>query len=156
MRLRFSLGAAFCCFAALAWFAKASFAGHQERSLQQDESSLIALEQRWLENEHDGRVLEEILATDFIHPVPTGDLLTKSQHIFYSIKSPPTTKSKDRFSDLQVRVYGDVGVVNGVVVTTDTSGRDIRESIFTDVFIFRDGRWQAINAQENRIEQGKS
>jgi hypothetical protein len=39
-----------------------------------------------------------------------------------------------------------VGIVNGVVVEADTGSP--HKTLFTDVFAYRDGRWQAINAQE--------
>jgi hypothetical protein len=48
-----------------------------------------------------------------------------------------------------VRIYGTAGIVNGVVVATDKSGGVVKKIIFTDVFAFRDGHWQAVNAQEN-------
>jgi len=46
---------------------------------------------------------------------------------------------------MHVRVYGNVGIVNGVVVET---GAVRQETLFTDVFAYRDGKWQAVNAQE--------
>ncbi len=46
---------------------------------------------------------------------------------------------------MRVRIYGDVGIVNGTVVS------GTQRTAFTDVFAFRDGRWQAVNAQENAI-----
>jgi len=44
-------------------------------------------------------------------------------------------------------VYGTVGIVNGMVV--ETGGNTlVRRTLFTDVFAYRDGQWQAVNAQE--------
>jgi hypothetical protein len=34
----------------------------------------------------------------------------------------------------------------GIVVTTD--GGVTQKSLFTDVFAYREGKWQAVNAQE--------
>jgi hypothetical protein len=36
--------------------------------------------------------------------------------------------------------------VNGVVVETTDYGE--RKTLFTDVFAYRDGKWQAVSAQE--------
>ena len=48
---------------------------------------------------------------------------------------------------MHVRVYGTVGIVNGIVV--ETSGSTLtRRTLFTDVFAYRHGKWQALNAQE--------
>jgi len=118
-----------------------------------DRQALIDLENDWLKNEHDPAALERILASDFVHPVVTGDFLNKTQHIYYSDKFRPPANLKHRFDQLNVRLYGEVGIANGIVVTTDENGKEVDRSIFTDVFAYREGRWQAINAQENKIEK---
>jgi hypothetical protein len=123
------------------------------RTAEQDRQALIALENTWLKGEHDAAVLDSILASDFIHPVVTGDFLTKAQHIYYSSRHVPPANLKNRFDNLSVRMYGEVGIVNGIVVTSDEHGKDVNRTIFTDVFVYRDGRWQAINAQENKVEK---
>ncbi|HKE56968.1 MAG TPA: nuclear transport factor 2 family protein [Pyrinomonadaceae bacterium] len=124
----------------------------QKRDQETDRQALLQLENDWLANEHNAAKLENILAADFVHPVLTGNFLTKQQHIFYTSKYQPPPNLKHRFGDLTVRVYGDVGIVNGIVITSDESGKDVNKSIFTDVFVQRDGRWQAVNAQENQVE----
>ena len=52
-----------------------------------------------------------------------------------------------------------VGIVNGIVLTTDEQGPsrtganpEVERSIFTDVFVRRNGRWEAVNAQENAVK----
>ena len=59
-----------------------------QRTAEQDRQDLIALENTWLKGEHDAAVLDSILASDFVHPIPTGDFLTKGQHISYSSGAP--------------------------------------------------------------------
>jgi hypothetical protein len=126
----------------------------QSRTPEQDRAALVALENVWLANEHNASVLERILASDFVHPFPTGDFVTKAQHIAFSSAHPPPANRKQHFDQMRVRVYGDVGIVNGVVVTTDENGGDeeVDRTVFTDVFVWRDGRWQAVNAQENAVK----
>lgn len=72
-------------------------------------------------------------------------MLSKAQHIRWSSAHPPPRDAKRRLEHMRVRIYGDVGIVNGTVVS------DTQRTVFTDVFAFRDGRWQAVNAQENAI-----
>jgi Domain of unknown function (DUF4440) len=128
-----------------------------QRTPEQDRQALIALENTWLKGEHDPTVLKSILGSDFIHPVATGDFATKAQHIRYSSKHLPAANLKKRFENLSVRIYGDVGIVNGIVVISDKRRKDANRTIFTDVFVHRDGRWQAINAQENKVKnEGRS
>jgi len=116
-----------------------------------DQAALIALENELLANLHNPAVLEKILASDFLHPLPTGDFVTKAQHIQFSATHLPPPNRKQRFDQMQVRVYGDVGIVNGIVLTTDEQGHEAERTIFTDVFVRRNGRWEAVNSQENPV-----
>ena len=127
-------------------------AADEKRTSNRDRDALIALENDWLKNEHNAAKLEHILAEDFLHPVVTGDILTKAQHIQFSSTHLPPSDLTKHFEDLQVRIYGDVGIVNGSVVATSKNGNIVAKTVFTDVFVYRDGRWQAINAQENAVQ----
>ena len=129
-----------------------SASADEKRTRNSDREALIALENEWLKNEHNAAELEHILAADFLHPVVTGDVLNKAQHIRFSSTHLPAPDLTKHFEGLQVRVYGDVGVVNGLVVTTNKDGNTAGKTVFTDVFVYRDGRWQAINAQENAVQ----
>ncbi len=118
---------------------------------QRDRDELMAVENAWLAGEHDGATLERILADDFVHPVAAGVFLTKAQHIDWAVAHPPGTQVRQSFDQLRIRTYGDVGIVNGIVVATDRAGRQHR-TVFTDVFARRNGHWRAVNAQENPVE----
>jgi hypothetical protein len=126
-----------------------------KRTSNSDRDALIGLENEWLKNEHNAAELEHILAADFLHPVVTGDVLNKAQHVKFSSTHLPAPDLTKHFEGLQVRVYGDVGVVNGLVVTTNKDGNTAGKTVFTDVFVYRDGRWQAINAQENAVQSSE-
>ena len=133
--------------------AASCFSGGQEfsqRTVESDRATLVALENEWL-TVRDASTLERILAADFVHPVPTGDFLTKAQHIDWFTKHPPPANLRFRFGRLDVRLYGDFGIANGTVVTSDENGKEIGKNVFTDIFAYRDGRWQAINAQETDV-----
>ena len=107
---------------------------------------LLALENRWLQVENDPVALEDILAPDFLHVVP-GAIITKDQHLqFLREHSAGGQRSEKHFEDLHVRVYGEAGIVNGAVIDTTEHGE--RKTLFTDVFAYRDGKWQAVSAQE--------
>jgi len=129
--------------------------GDQKRTSNSDRDALIALENDWLKNEHSAAELEHILAFDFLHPVMTGDVLNKAQHIKFSSTHLPAPDFTKHFEGLQVRVYGNVGIVNGLVVTASKDGNAAGKTVFTDVFVYRDGRWQANNAQENAVQSSE-
>jgi Domain of unknown function (DUF4440) len=120
-----------------------------------DRKAVEALEQEWLAGTSDRATLERILAPDFAHPVTAGIVLTKQQHIGWAVKHPRPANRKARFEELNVRLYGDAAIANGIVEETDLSGGDAKRTIFTDVFVYRHGRWVAVNAQENAITRGE-
>lgn len=128
--------------------------GQQARSPATDRQALASLENEWL-MANDSMTLNRILGEDFVHPVPTGDFLTRSQHVRWVTTHLPPTSVRYRFARLDVRLYGDMGIVNGIVVAADTSGKEIDRTVFTDVFTYRDGRWLAVNAQETPVGRSR-
>ena len=118
----------------------------EPKSAEKSKQELLALETRWLQVEDDPMALESILAPDFLHVVP-GAIITKDQHLQFLREHPAGgQRPEKRFEDLHVRVYGQAGIVNGAVIETTEHGE--RKTLFTDVFAYRDGKWQAVSAQE--------
>jgi Domain of unknown function (DUF4440) len=117
-----------------------------------DRVEIINLEQDWL-HAHDAASLDRILAPDFVHVIPIDHFLTKQEHIDWVVKHPEPKERHTNFDKLNVRLYGDVGIVNGSVIATDDNGKELDRTMFTDVFVFRGGRWQAVNAQENQVRR---
>ena len=107
---------------------------------------LLDLESHWLSVEDDPVALEAILAPDFLHVVPAG-IITKDEQLGFMRSHPAPTQSPEKhFEDMHVRIYGEIGIVNGMVV--EVGSGTTRKTLFTDVFAYRDGKWQAVNAQE--------
>ncbi|MGZ4733797.1 MAG: nuclear transport factor 2 family protein [Terriglobales bacterium] len=109
---------------------------------------IVELENRWLQAK-DPKTLQAILADDFIHVLPAG-FITKEEQIQYLTGNKNNDGEPRQFEDLRVRVFGNVAVTNGAVVERVANGK-IRKTLFTDVFAFRDGKWQAVNAQETPL-----
>lgn len=110
------------------------------------QQAVIRLEHRWLANENNPAALESILADDFVHVLPEG-MISKRQHIDYLKTHANAFPGAHKFESLEVRVYGNVAIATGVVLAVPPGGAPHR-TLFTDVFAFRQGRWQAVNAQE--------
>lgn len=120
---------------------------------EQARQQLLALENQWLKVEDDPDALEAILAPDFLHVVPAG-IITKNEQLTYMRKHPsPKQSSEKHFENMHARVYGTVGIVNGVVVAKEAA--TTRRTLFTDVFAYRDGKWQAVSAQELPMAETK-
>ena len=110
---------------------------------------VVELENRWLQAQDDSDALEPILAEDFVHVLPMG-FIGKDEQLRYMRQHPGSDSAAKHFENLRVRVYGNAAVANGIVVTRSRDGK-MHRTIFTDVFGYRDGKWQAVNAQENPL-----
>jgi len=125
----------------------------QATGSQGDSAAVVAVEHRWL-FVGDSAAMEQILAPDFLHPVSTGDILTKTQHIAYVAKHPRSPSVHKRFGRLDVRVYGSTAIATGVVDTAQDGKQGVRQTMFTDVFMKRAGQWRAVSAQETGVVRG--
>jgi hypothetical protein len=118
---------------------------------------LLKLEDQWLQGLQNPNAQEQILADDFVHALASGFITKKDQLDYLRNRKQSEDGLARHFDHLRVRIYGTAGIVNGMVVTTDRSGKVIKKkSVFTDVFAYRDGRWQAVNAQENEFQPSSS
>lgn len=115
----------------------------------QNAAALLMLEQQWLENEHDPDFENQVLADDFIHALPIGFINKADQIAFDRAHKQPASRVTRHFEDMHARIYGTAGIVNGIVVVNGPDAKEISRTVFTDVFAYRDGRWRAVNSQEN-------
>jgi hypothetical protein len=116
-------------------------------ALEKSQQEVLDLENHWLAVEDDPAALELILAPDFLHVVPAG-IITKDEQLNFMRKHPSPEPGTKHFENMHVRIYGNgnVAIVNGMVVATRAAGT--QKTLFTDVFAFREGKWQAVSAQE--------
>ncbi|MEK6407768.1 MAG: nuclear transport factor 2 family protein [Acidobacteriota bacterium] len=113
-------------------------------------SELTQIEHRlvkaWLDG--DRKTVDSILAADWPVIDLTGHVLTKAQ-VMQELGSGERKIESGSADDLNVRVFGDTAVVTGRSVLAG-SYQGKRASVtqrFTDVFVKRDGRWQAVASQ---------
>ena len=94
--------------------------------------------------------LERILAEEFIDSNPDGIAQDKASAI---AETKSGTVLSVTFSDLKVRMYGDVGIVTGLYTQKAIlNGKDATgTNRFTDVFVKRAGRWQLVSTQSTRV-----
>ncbi|MGH9734598.1 MAG: hypothetical protein ACRD8A_08430 [Candidatus Acidiferrales bacterium] len=113
------------------------------------------------------KTLSRILGTEFIDSDWQGDAITRAQYLAYFAQAiaRPLTRVSQNFADTKVRFVanGDAAIVTGVVLTEPTPAEKtpsskpasrsnvIRRSRFTDVFVWRDSRWQAVTGQETHF-----
>ena len=129
-------------------------------------AALMLVEHDWLTalNRHDVATLTRILGQEFIDSDFQGDAITRAQYLAYFAKlaSAPPRHVRQTFEDTKVRFVagGDVAIVTGLVITrpasapaaaTSSSLDGAGHSRFTDVFVWRDARWQAVTGQETHF-----
>ena len=116
-------------------------------------AALLRLENDWLKAiaQHNILALNRILAAEFIDTTYTGELRNKD-HALARAKSGTTAIRSQQLQDMQVSFYRNVAVVTGLNVVVGDQFGEARIR-FTDVFVKRDGRWQAVAAQETLIRK---
>ena len=94
----------------------------------------------------DPRVVQRIIAEDFVGVDPKGKLYRKAEMV------ADTAKAKNYFSsntinDVIVRFYGNVAVAQGSETWTRKNGKKGRW-VWTDTWLKRNGNWQIIAAED--------
>lgn len=121
-----------------------------DSAVQQD---LIRMERDWANAmmSNDPVALERIEADDYAYLMDgmkggkQGDVDQAKTHAYAGTAE---------LTDLHVRVFGDAAIVTGKAALRDAryNGKDVSgDYLFTDVFLNRNGRWQAVASHSNRV-----
>jgi ketosteroid isomerase-like protein len=112
------------------------------------------LELDWLESyvKRDTAFLERYVSDDYTSIDPHGTVVDKKGEI-ESIKSGHLAITEMNPNEMKVRTYGDAAVITGrSTIKAKVSGQDASgEYRFTDVWVKRGDRWQAVASQLTRI-----
>ena len=116
---------------------------------QTGEAEIKKLEQQWLDAlvRRDQAAVDGILASEFQDVMFDGKIHTREQALAAVLDTTRPELSR-YLGRLEVKVYdGKFAIARGLTVL---NGDKIREAhiVFTDVFVLRDGKWQAVAAQE--------
>ena len=117
-----------------------------------DSSTLIQIEQTWarsLEN-RDTSTLGCILADEFEDAGPDGMLTDRATTL---TKAATHAAVHHELSDLQAHVTGDFGYIRGLATALNAQGQLVAKVRFTDVYVYRDGRWQCVAGHESMLAQ---
>lgn len=116
---------------------------HQTR----DAAAVIGVENAWVHalETKDAAALSCILAPGFADATWDGNVWSREQVIG---ALPQRKPHAIHLSNVRANVDGDAAVVHGVNTLQQPDGKVIAAVDFTDMFKYRDGRWQAVGAQE--------
>jgi ketosteroid isomerase-like protein len=120
-----------------------------------DPATLVQIEHVWVRaaDQHDVAALGCILADEFEEADFTGSLIDRSA-MLASAANRGNVQPAVELSDLHAHLYGDFAYVRGLAVIRSDDGKPpVKKSRFTDIFIYRDGRWQCVAGHESHFPE---
>lgn len=117
-----------------------------------DEATLAQIENTWIRavQQHDTTALGCILADEFEEADFAGSLINRSEMLASAAKRGIV---HFEFLDLHAHLYGDFAYVRGLGVIRSDDGKRPVKSRFTDIFVYRNGRWQCVAGHESHFPQ---
>ncbi len=114
------------------------------------EAALFELEQNWAQalGRHDADTVACMVADEFEDADVDGSLHTRSQMLAHIPRRKP---GSNRLTEMRAHVEGSFGFVRGLNKILDPSGKVAARVRFTDIFTYREGRWQALAGQETLL-----
>lgn len=120
--------------------------------------ALGALNRQWMEayTRRDTAFLDRHMSDDYVGTFPDGTVHDKKSEI-EAVASGAIEIMEMTPREMTVRVYGNAAVITGQSsVKARVGGQDMRAELrFTDVWIKRGDRWQAVASQVTRIGQSE-
>jgi ketosteroid isomerase-like protein len=114
------------------------------------EAALLELEQNWAQalTRHDADTVACMVAEEFEDADVDGSLHTRRQMLAHIPQRKP---GSNHLTEMRAHVEGSFGFVRGLNEVLDPSGKVVARVRFTDIFTYRDGRWQALAGHETLL-----
>ncbi|MCU1266684.1 MAG: hypothetical protein JWM21_3002 [Acidobacteria bacterium] len=102
----------------------------------------------------DKKKLAKILADDYVGTQSNGSMQGKADYL-RDIKPDPTVKRWE-FQSLKLALNGSRATLTGLV-SLESSGKEENLVLrFTDKFVWRDGRWQAVSSEVSQVKEAQN
>lgn len=122
------------------------------------EQAVAQMEKDWTEAalHRDTAAVERIVADDWVGINWDGARYSKAQ-LLEDLKTGTTAAQSVTMDPVKVRVFGDTAVATGGDTEKSTyKGKDSSgHYLWTDVYVKRNGKWQAVASHSTRFEVGK-
>ena len=114
------------------------------------DAALVQAEENWAAalNRKDSDAVACLLADEFEDADVDGSLHNRGETLEKIRNKKPGT---NELSEMRGHVDGNLGYTRGLATLTDPSGKVVARVRFTDVFTYRDGRWQALAGHESLL-----
>lgn len=115
-----------------------------------NENALLQLEQSWAKSleQHDSATVACILADEFEDADVGGNLHNRVDAL---ARIPQRRPSQNQLQERHLHAYGNFAFVRGLNKVIGPEGKLLVEVRFTDIFVYRDGRWQAVSGHETLV-----
>lgn len=132
--------------------AVAAFGADCPRDQPKTESALIELEQNWAAalTRKDAGTVACMVADEFEEVDVDGSLHTRDQMLEHI---PHRKPGVNHLSEMRAHVEGNCGFARGLATLVDATGKVLARVRFTDVFTYRDGRWQALAGHDSLLSE---
>jgi hypothetical protein len=113
-----------------------------------DGSALVQNELTWAKalEQRDSATLSCLLAAEFEDAGPDGTLQNRDTTLAKASKHQP---AHHELTEMHAQAHGDFGYIRGLATAVDAQGKVLARVRFTDIYVYRDGRWQAVAAHES-------
>ena len=117
-----------------------------------DGNALMQTEQTWARalEQWDTAALACILADEFEDAGPDGSLTSRAVTL---AKAADHAAVHHELSDLRAQVRGDFGYIRGLAAAVNAQGKVVAKVRFTDVYVYREGRWQCVAGHESMLAE---
>jgi hypothetical protein len=131
-----------------------SFSASCPRGQAREEKALVQLEEKWAKalDEHDSQVISCLLADEFQDADVNGAVHDRND-VLGRVARP--RQGSNRLEEMHAHIYGHAGFVRGINRVVDPSGKVLATVRFTDIFVYRETRWQAVAGQETFVTGNK-
>lgn len=115
-----------------------------------DGNALIQIEMTWANalEKKDAEAVGCILGEEFQDIEPDGEVRDRAASLAHIAYRHP---GGNRLSELTPHVYGEFAYVRGLNTVVDAEGKTLAKVRFTDIFVYREGRWLAVAGQESLV-----
>jgi len=112
---------------------------------------IMRLEQQWGQalSRRDTAFFAQILGEEFV--TTGGEGIKSKQEVIHELSEGTGPLAAPHLRSTRIKVYGDVAVVTGLVTFNGATGQPSPLTRFTEVWVKRDNRWQAVHGHYNLV-----
>jgi hypothetical protein len=136
------------------WLVARGWAASCPAGQSREEATLLQQEEKWAKalDHNDVQAVGCLLADEFQDADVNGAVHNRAEAL---ARAAQPRHGVNRLEQMHARIYGHAGFVRGLNRVIDSSGKVVASVLFTDFFVYRDRRWQAVAGQETMLTESK-